>query len=351
MKTSIAYIGIAFIVIIALYLIMNAPQILLPTTDIELNPKDLTLLQIDARRYMAQLVGGAVVIFGLYLIFRRIVALEKNVYVTQEGQITERFTKAIDQLGTYKLEVQLGGIFALEKIARDSVKDHWTIMEVLTAYVRENAQWVDEAPNSDKMLLENEHTNGNSKLKRVPTDIQAILSVIGRRKWVEREQEELRVINLRKTKLENVDLRRAFLERANFRGSNLARANLVEADLAYAFLGEVNLTDANLLKANLQGANLSGANLEGANLKGANLQGANLSKARLRGAILVEAELERAILSEADLEEGNLCSVSLMNVNLTNTKLKKIKYDYDTIFPDWLDQNMKEELGMAFDQS
>ncbi len=37
------------------------------------------------------------------------------------------------------LEVRLGGIYALERIARDSPKDHWTIMEVLTAYVRENS--------------------------------------------------------------------------------------------------------------------------------------------------------------------------------------------------------------------
>jgi hypothetical protein len=40
----------------------------------------------------------------------------------QVRQITERFTRAIDQLGDRdRLDVRLGGIYALERIARDSV--------------------------------------------------------------------------------------------------------------------------------------------------------------------------------------------------------------------------------------
>jgi hypothetical protein len=57
----------------------------------------------------------------------------RTVEVTQEQQITERFTRAIDQLGNDKLSVKLGGIYALERIAKDSPKDHWQVMEVLTA--------------------------------------------------------------------------------------------------------------------------------------------------------------------------------------------------------------------------
>ena len=68
-----------------------------------------------------------------------------NLKAVQEGQITERFTKAIEQLGAIddngkpRLELRLGGIHALERIAQESEKDHWPIMEVLTTYVREHA--------------------------------------------------------------------------------------------------------------------------------------------------------------------------------------------------------------------
>src|SRR5215208_1920659 len=48
----------------------------------------------------------------------------------EQGQITERFTRAIDQLGSEKLEIRLGGIYALERIAKDSPRDHLQILEV-----------------------------------------------------------------------------------------------------------------------------------------------------------------------------------------------------------------------------
>src|SRR5215208_736469 len=66
----------------------------------------------------------------------------------EQGQITERFTRAIEQLGETnsngepKLELRLGGIYALERIAKDSPeRDYSTVMEVLTAYARENAPY------------------------------------------------------------------------------------------------------------------------------------------------------------------------------------------------------------------
>jgi hypothetical protein len=64
----------------------------------------------EARKTLAQIIGGAAVLFGLYFTWG---SLEVN----REGQITDRFTKAITQLGEWgpeKLAVRLGGIYALE---------------------------------------------------------------------------------------------------------------------------------------------------------------------------------------------------------------------------------------------
>ena len=65
---------------------------------------------------------------------------ERTLEATRDQQVTERFTRAIDQLGATddktgdpRLEVRLGGIYALERIALDSPKrDYSTVMEVLT---------------------------------------------------------------------------------------------------------------------------------------------------------------------------------------------------------------------------
>src|SRR5918994_5532670 len=89
---------------------------------------------------LAHILGGTALLSGLYFTWR-------TLQVNREGQITERFTRAIEQLGathddkSKNLELRLGGIYALERIARESKEDHWSIMEVLTAYVRQHAPW------------------------------------------------------------------------------------------------------------------------------------------------------------------------------------------------------------------
>src|SRR5215213_4784854 len=97
-------------------------------------------LVTEYRRTWAQIIGGFGLLLGLSFTWRR-------VEISQDQHVTERFTRAIDQLGANddttrkpRLEVRLGCIYALERIAWDSPKrDYSTVMEVLTAYVRENS--------------------------------------------------------------------------------------------------------------------------------------------------------------------------------------------------------------------
>src|SRR5450759_824356 len=59
--------------------------------------------------------------------------------LSREGHITDGYTKAVDQLGeTEKLAVRLGGIYALERLAVDSERDHHIVVKVLGAFVREH---------------------------------------------------------------------------------------------------------------------------------------------------------------------------------------------------------------------
>jgi hypothetical protein len=67
-------------------------------------------------------------------------ALTARTYrLTEQGHLTDRYAKAIEQLGSAKLDVRLGGIYALERIANDSKRDHPTVVEVLSAFIREHS--------------------------------------------------------------------------------------------------------------------------------------------------------------------------------------------------------------------
>ena len=117
----------------------------------------------------------------------------RNFTLSREGQVTDRYTKAIEQLGSDKLDVRIGGIYALERVARDSARDHPTVMEVLTAFIREHSreQW----PPSD-------HPAGREQERSTRPDVQAAVTVIGRRD----RKRDIRRIDLTGANLAGADL-------------------------------------------------------------------------------------------------------------------------------------------------
>ena len=228
---------------------------------------------------LAQILGGAALLAGLYFTWR-------TLQVNREGQITDRFTRAIDQLGATgdegnkRLEIRLGGIYALGRIARDSPeRDYSTVMEVLTANIRENVH---------KSAEQNVSATPQKAVLKLPADIQAILDVIGHREEDRVPNDYGKLLDLRGVNLQGAKLRGAYLGGIDLRGAKLKGATtwLKEADLRGADLRGADLGGANLMRANLQGTTLWGAHLERASLEGASLEGAHLEGAKLRGADL-----------------------------------------------------------------
>jgi hypothetical protein len=204
---------------------------------------------LQALGFLMAGVAGAV---GIYFTWRNLSrtreSTERTLWLTEQGQITERFTRAIDQLGATaddgnpKLEIRLGGIYALERIARDSPEwDYSTVMKVLTAYVRENAKWTppdDPKGTGHRGQGEEQSVSYSPQVPRA--DIRAIIDVLRREKH------------------------------------HIPQRYWVSHDL----------TAANLIGAKLWGARLEGARLEGANLFGAHLGGASgLSQSQIELAV------------------------------------------------------------------
>ena len=68
---------------------------------------------------LVQAVGGAFFFVTAYLTYRNVRATEANVKATEEKQVTERFSKAVELLGSDKLEVRMGAIYALAWIIHE----------------------------------------------------------------------------------------------------------------------------------------------------------------------------------------------------------------------------------------
>lgn len=279
---------------------------------------------------------------------------KKNIEVNEQRLLAERFMSAITQLGHDSIATRTGAIYVLERVAQDSPQEHWTIMEILTAFVRENGV----TPKLTKFKVSTEEI-------KVPTDIQAAVTVIGRRntsqdpsdKKIDLRNAQLQGVDFSNAKLQRADLSNSDLSGACLQGTDLFKANLDGAKLSRCNLYQVilqeaslrganlagciankglfygaNLRDANLMGASLRGANLMGANLYKANLMGANLKAANLGGAKLFLANLQSAKLDKAKMHEAGLIGANLQQANLNGANLRQANLNAAKLQHAEVF-------------------
>lgn len=361
---------LVLLVFICGFILWYAPKLQIKEAGIE-NPKERIELENDLRATYAQTLGGAILLIALLFAWKRMSTTEKIVEVSRQAQMTERFTRAVDQLGASlltgekKFEIRLGGIYSLERIARESEENHWSVVEILTAYVREDAlRRKGPDQRTEKTLTETGEAKRfipSTSPLRASADIQAILTVLGRRRLTYQDGEDHRLdlahANLQGVVLRDANLRGAILSGTDFHGAMLHKVNLIDAlldeadlhscNLNYADLERANLKNARLEKAylmsaklqnvkltgavlsgaDLRGADLRGAELESAKLRGANLQRVKLSDAKLGGALLDtanlrEVDLERADLKMVDLREANLERANLEGANLEGADLQ-----------------------------
>jgi uncharacterized protein YjbI with pentapeptide repeats len=215
---------------------------------------------------------------------------QQQVQASHDLRISQQVAKGFEQLGSDRLMIRLGGIYALEGAMNGSEPYHQAVLEALCAFVREGSK------------------TGSSDGPPA-TDIYVALGAILRRQSDPRD---------------TIDLAHA----------SIPKANLFQADLIHATLTDANLTGANLSYADLSvetltgvsAADLTGGKLSGANLSRANLRSVILTNADLSGANLIEthlsyAQLRKAQLSSADLSGGQLRRADLTDADLTTTNL------------------------------
>jgi Pentapeptide repeats (8 copies) len=228
---------------------------------------------VRSRRGLVALAAGLVLVGWLATTVQQLHndrrLLRQQLTAADQGQATERLGRALDQLGSEQLDVRLGGIYGLERIAaRGSAlagdgayrppgagdpdwwpsQDRVQVFEILAAYVRTTSRRPPFSP------------PGGSTLGSRQPDVQAAATVLGRRTVLAGDPP--------------LDLSGSLLAGAQLQRARLARANLRGADLRGSGLQDAELTGTHLDRALLCGAQLQGADLAGASLGGARVSAA-----------------------------------------------------------------------------
>ncbi len=244
----------------------------------------------------------------------------RNAELAEQGQVTDRFVKAVEMLADGRLEIRIGGIYSLEGVARDTPNDDvfGAVFEVLCSLVRSRRPAVEDARDVSEQESESGNSeagnlvDGGSEAVSIEMDIQAALTVIGRRAG----REVVSALDLRNSDLRGADLRNTNLSGAKLSGADLRNADFRDADLSGADLCRAYLYRTDLRGANLSNSKLKGAKLHNANLKDADLSGANLRAADFRSAYLVGADFYGADFNGAKLQKVNLYTADLCSADL-----------------------------------
>ncbi|WP_410631503.1 pentapeptide repeat-containing protein [Amycolatopsis sp. cmx-4-83] len=237
-----------------------------------LDAKDRIAAVGTIRGQVATVLSAAFVAGGLYYTGRKFV-------LDRDKQYTDRFTNAVEQLGSTDVTVRAGGLRALDRILHDSPRDRDRVLRTITGYLRT-------------------HPVGDA----VPDDVVAALAALNSRG---------------KSRHDVLDLRGAVLPHTDLAGLDLGGADLTGADLSGACLRELDLRGARLDRAVLRDSDLTAARLSGARAVRTVLAGS-----RIREADLNACDFTDASLSECDLGGTRLDGTILVNADLSGADLR-----------------------------
>lgn len=270
-------------VVVLVTILWTLPTLLTAGHGHSLSAAELLKAQNDVRSTLVTLMAATAAAVGLAFTGR-------TYFLNLSGQVTDRYSKAVGQLGEKDIAVRVGAVYALERVGRDSPRDADTIVEVLSTFIRAACP----VPNPAAAPAEGEYAT-------VPPDVQAAINVLGRAPLCHSSVP----VDLRGAQLHGIDLTNAMFDGALLREAHMTNGRLRGASLRGAWLSAARLNGADLEAAVLEDARLREAVLDGAILKGADLQGANLDNASLKGTWLAGAMLFHGQLSPAQLTEAN----------------------------------------------
>ena len=232
-------------------------------------------------RNIAVVLGGVVAlvlsIWRSSIADRQADAARRQSEIAQGGLWNERYQKGAEMLGSEVLPVRLGGIRALDRLAREHPSEyHVPIIELFCAFVRNPA-----GKKTEKQLRSRRKDPSAPELA---VDIQDVVTAIGQRSEegiAEEAKSDGFALNLR-----GADLRKLSLLGGNFRGADFGQAYLMhsqfaDTDFRGAKFGHAHLYMAQFLWSGLTDVDFSWADLSGAALSTSVFGNTELTRAEI----------------------------------------------------------------------
>jgi len=274
-------------------------------------------LENEFRKTVAQTIGGLLVLGGLFFTWGQLSATRESISISQQVFLTDRYSKAIDQLGSNNPQIRLGGIFSLEKLASGSKEYISVVNKVLATYIRQKSK------DTSTYAFE---------------EIQAAVGIISfretNRDYLIDDDHGVNISNslLKATNFDNARLAHAKMVNSIFTESTFTNADLSNVSGMEADFSKTNLTNSNLSQSNFYGGSFEQSIMKGSVIKNSNFQLVNLSEANL-----INCDLNGSDLSDANLYGTILYGTDLSKAKgITRNQIKVARINNSTKLPSYL---------------
>jgi uncharacterized protein YjbI with pentapeptide repeats len=309
--------------------------------------KERLTLEDNARKTLAQIIGGLFVIGSLLLTYNTYRLSVEQLKFAQDAQLAEGLARSLSQLQSEQIVARVGALNSLEQRVKTSQdvqlnsadqaektrqEEHWKIVETISSFIREKSPGPGPGKSTDIPHQKAQNrAKQNEEAAKINVDIQKALNILGKRNI---EMDKGKTIDLSGANLKGADL-----TGLNFAGANLNDTNLMNADLSGAILTGTRFNHADLRKATLTDTKLSGAFLIHAYLSDAVFSQGTLQKVDFSSANLSNARfLTKISMAEAILDGTNFTGAECTDVEgLTFEQVK------DAIFNDKLPANLETD--------
>ena len=238
------------------------------------------------------LIGSALIaIIGLKLFLHRLEKQEKQIDLQRKQRTDDRFTTAVELLGSSETSARTGAIYSLYHLAIEDKKYRKEVAQILCSHIRSKTNEPD---------YQKEHE------KKPSNEIQSTIDL------------------LLKDKNGNKGLYcQDFAKEENFPQANFEYAHLVKADFRSA-----QCQKANFNRAKCQGADFDYAQCQGAGFYLAQCQGADFDYAQCQGAIFNHAKCQGANFIEAECQGANFSYAQCQGADFNKAQCQGANFSY-----------------------
>jgi len=249
-------------------------------------------------------------------------AASEQALIANDAKITDRIAKAVEFLGNEKENIRIGAILSLERIAKDSPRDHQVIFEQISVFIKNKLE--NKPRHSDEII------GIIIKNKSYFRDVNLAIEVIGRRNFKNDSlQIDLSNCNFSNIRMQNKNFRGINFFGSTFNNSSFFKCNFEECNLITSDFSDCTFNESILSGSKFQNSTLSRAKIVSCDMKRCIFIRAKVDDLNIKLTDMSKSTFSRNRFINAEISDSKFGECKISYVEFKNTKIKKSLFIYN----------------------